>query len=250
MGTARTFMSRFLALLILYMFTGTITRASVSAAFEQANRLYEQGRFSEVAAAYAALTSTSQVPVAVWFNLGNAAYKSGEVGRAIVAYRMAERRTPRDPSLRANLQFVRSKVYSDERTRVPFWKSAVRFATLNEWTILATVLLWAGFSVLACGEVTGRRYTKSAGLILLLAGVSGTMSLASWRDHQTPEAIVVAREAVVRFGPLNESQAAFQLRDGAEAVVVDQKNGWLQVRDAEKRVGWVRRDEVIVLPSR
>jgi hypothetical protein len=32
---------------------------------------------------------------------------------------MAERRDPRDTALRANLQFVRTKVYSDERTRLP-----------------------------------------------------------------------------------------------------------------------------------
>ena len=37
----------------------------------------------------------------------------------LAAYRMAERRDPRDTALRANLQFVRTKVYSDERTRLP-----------------------------------------------------------------------------------------------------------------------------------
>jgi hypothetical protein len=163
---------------------------------------------------------------------------------------MAERLTPRDPALRANLQFVRGKVYSDERTRVPTWKAAVRIATLNEWTTLTAMFFWAWCAVLMTGEMTRRRYTKTllAGLCLLL--FSGTATAIAAFDLRTEnEAVVVAKEVTARFGPLDESQAAFQLRDGAEIIVLDAKGGWLQVRDAEKRTGWMRRDEAVVLPS-
>ena len=37
------------------------------------------------------------------------------------------------------------------------------------------------------------------------------------------------------------------LRDGAELTVLGAKDDWLEVRDAEKRIGWIRRDELIVL---
>jgi tetratricopeptide (TPR) repeat protein len=214
--------------------------------FDQANKLYEQGKFEEAANAYESLAASGVRTANVWFNLGNAAYKSGQLGRAIAAYRMAEWLTPRDGALRANLQFVRGKVYSDERTRVPLGKSMVRLATLNEWTVLTAAFLWAFFSVLACTQWTGRAYMKTAALFLVATAICGMELSAAWQDQKWADAVVTAKEATVRFGPLNESQAAFQLRDGAELRVLASKADWLQVRDAEKRVGWIRRDEVIV----
>ena len=242
-------------LIIVLLFRSLAMRAAIlvvsnaAAEFDRANKLYEQGKFPEAVSAYETLAASGVGNASLWFNLGNAAYKSGQMGRAIVAYRMAERLTPRDPSLRANLQFVRSKVYNDERTRLPAWKSAIRIATLNEWTALAAMCFWAWCAVLMTGEMTRRRYTKTliAGLGLLLLCGAGLASAVA--DQSAGEAVVVAREVTVRFGPLDESQAAFQLRDGAEITVADEKSDWLQVRDAEKRIGWMRRDQAIVVPA-
>jgi len=253
-GTVTIVSTRIVAALIAVLFAAGLVRgaaasaASAAAEFDHANKLYEQGKFAEAVSAYEKLALDGVATANVWFNLGNAAYKSGQMGRAIVAYRMAERMTPRDASLRANLQFVRGKIYSDGRTQIPMWKSMLRLATLNEWTVLTVALVWAFFSVLACAEAAGRRYARSA-LALLFAALLGGMALAAaWQDQNTTNAIIVAKEATVRFGPLEESQAAFQLRDGAELDVLSSKDDWLQVRDPEKRVGWIRRDEVVVLP--
>ena len=54
-------------------------------------------------------------------------------------------------------------------------------------------------------------------------------------------------EAVVRFGPLEESQSAYTLRDGSELDVLDEKDGWLQVLDDTRRAGWVRKEQVLEL---
>jgi tetratricopeptide (TPR) repeat protein len=224
--------------------------ANASAEFDRANRLYEQGKFTEAAAVYEDLALHGGGTPSVWFNFGNAAYKSGQLGRAIAAYRMAERLTPRDASLRANLQFVRGKVYSDERTHVPWWKNAVRLATVDEWTGLTVALLWAFFSVLACAEWAGRRYTRTAGVLLVLALLGGTGLCVAWEDRTAPAVIVMAKEATLRQSPFDESQSKFQLRDGAELVVLSMKGDWFEVRDPEKRIGWIRRDEVLVLPGR
>ena len=218
--------------------------------FDRANKLYEQGKFPEAVAAYEALARTGATTASLWFNLGNAAYKSGELGRAIAAYRMAERLTPRDSALRANLQFVRGKVYSDERTRLSRWKALIRLATINEWTALTVICFWALCSVLACSEMTRRHYPKM--LLTFLSGgiLSGAALAAAVMDqHAFNEAIVVAREVTARFGPLDESQSAFQLRDGAEVLVLDTKSEWIEIRDAEKRTGWIRREDTIVLPG-
>src|SRR5437867_5676222 len=54
---------------------------SPAAAFDAANNLYDQGKYAEAAAAFEKLLSTGQPSPALYFNLGNAFFKSGQIGR-------------------------------------------------------------------------------------------------------------------------------------------------------------------------
>ena len=69
--------------------------------FESANKLYEEGKFGDAALAYEKLAGAGQSSAALYFNLGNAFLRAGQIGRAIAAYRQAGRITPRDPDVRA-----------------------------------------------------------------------------------------------------------------------------------------------------
>src|SRR5438046_9782179 len=99
---------RFLFLLF-FLIAVPLPAAPPNAEFEQANKLYEQGKFKEAAAAYQSLTDHGVEAPAVYFNLGNAWYKAGQNGLAVAAYLRAERLAPRDPSDRFTFYFVRHK---------------------------------------------------------------------------------------------------------------------------------------------
>src|SRR5262249_51400407 len=100
-------------------------------AFDAANRLYEQGKFTDAAAAYQKLLQTGKTSPAVYFNLGNAYFKSGQMGRAVAAYRQAELITPRDPDVRANLQFARNQIQGPTIS-MPGWQRWLNKLSLNE----------------------------------------------------------------------------------------------------------------------
>src|SRR3989442_2159968 len=101
--------SRLLRLLSLAIITSALAHADdVSSGFDQANKLYEQGKFAEAAASYERILQGGQASAALYFNLGNALFKSGQTGLAILNYRRAEQLAPRDPDIRANLQFARN----------------------------------------------------------------------------------------------------------------------------------------------
>src|SRR5690348_13772181 len=98
----------FLACFILAITTGFA--ADISAGFDSANKLYEQGKFADAASAYEKLVQTGSVSPVLYFNLGNAYFKSGQLGHALAAYHRAEQLAPRYPDVRANLRFVRGQV--------------------------------------------------------------------------------------------------------------------------------------------
>ena len=223
--------------------------AGSAPSLEAANKLYEQGKFADAAAAYEALALTHSVKVspALLFNLGNAHFKAGATGRAIVAYRSAGALLPRDPDMRANLQFARNQV-EGPTLRPSSGQRWLQFLTANEWTGLTVAAFWGCFLLLAAGELrpTGKRrlrnYALLSGGAAALLGVCLVLALRSLAE---PMAVVVAREAVVRNGPLDESPSAFAVHDGAELRVRDSKDDWLQVTDGQQRLGWIKRSSVL-----
>ena len=231
---------------ILLRFLPTAGAGELNAGFDQANKFYEEGKFSDAAAAYEKLIAENRSSPAVYFNLGNALFKTGKLGRAVVWYRRAEALAPRDPDAKANLQYIRKNVNGGSvRTT---WRARFRTLSLNEWTWLAAVAAWLWFALLILRErkpelrATLRGATATAGVA---AGLLVAALAVAWFDQlQTQPAVVVVSEAVVRRGPLEESQSYFNLRDGAEVSVLDRKDNWLQVSDAANRVGWVRREQL------
>jgi len=248
-----------LSLLLLVLTLLALHARAEAPAFDQANRLYEQGKYGEAAAAYEKLLQSYSNSPALFFNLGNAWFKAGQSGRAIAAYRRAESLAPRDPSLRFNLNFVRKKVSGSEMAPTESWRHWLSALTLNEWAALAMAAFWLWFLLLALRELrpavrkTLSGYTATTGLVWLV--LAAGLTAAYYEHSRVKEAVVVATNAVVRYGPLEESQVFYQLRDGSEVRVLDEKDlavgdkkqSWLQVQDATRRIGWVQRDQVLLL---
>ncbi|MBA4146854.1 MAG: tetratricopeptide repeat protein [Verrucomicrobia bacterium] len=237
--------------LITLLFLSTLLTTSIQANpanFIAANDLYEQQNFSEAASAYKSLVESGTVTPNIFFNLGNAHFKSGEFGKAIAAYRAAQNLTPRDPDIRANLRFARDKAQNAGASAAQ--ESWLNRLTANEWILLASVPFWLCFILLAFAQIRRdwqkivRSYATILGGLALVFGICAAVA-AQHDAHQA--AVVTSVEAVVRHGPFAESQTAFTLRDGAELTVLDQRENWIQVSAGPNRIGWVRAAQVTVI---
>ncbi len=225
----------------------------LSQAFDEANKLYEQGKYGAAADAYEQLLKEGQTTSPVLFNLGNARFRSGETGRAIIAFSQAERLDPRDAAVKANLQFARRTLRGAEESTQPLWLRLLGRLHINEWAFLTSLSLWICFLALAACEwrpawkPSLRRAVRISGLMAVVSGAA-LLSLATLERRRV--AVVVVKEALVRFTPIEESPVRFTANDGLELIVVGQKPApagqpeWLEVRDPANRIGWVKRDQV------
>lgn len=219
--------------------------------FDGANKLYEQGKYAEAISAYQQLVQESQVSAALYFNLGNAYFKNGQPGHAISFFLLAQRLAPRDPDVAANLRFARETVAGAQFRSSP-WERWISILTLNELSLTVMLLLWLLFTMLAATEVnrswreTLRLSIRLTGTAVLLTGL--WLTFAAREKLGNPLAVVTSHEAVVRYGPFQESQSFYTVRDGVELRVLDHKDSWLQVSDRTQRIGWVQSKDLQVLP--
>lgn len=221
----------------------TLLMGSVWAAsdFDQARKAYEQGDQEAAVAGFERALQGAPGGVGVLYNLGNARFRQGELGRALAAWRQAEWITPRDPALRHNLDLIRRRLGQSE---VPFWKRCLGWLTLDEWAVSAVLLVWAwsGWQI-----VVGIRpgLADSGSGVRRVLGVAAAVVLGAWLSawvsiHRGPNAAVAGKEVSARFGPLDESDIAVNFPDGTEVRVEQSRNGWVRVVDAEGRGGWIQ----------
>jgi tetratricopeptide (TPR) repeat protein len=248
------FIHRSIPLVALFMFLllSSVSRLLAQPlSFEAANKLYDEGRFPDAATAYEKLIMAGKTSATVYFNMGNALFKSGQVGRAIAAYRTAEQLAPRDPDIRANLRFARNQVQPPTMAPNPLPASLERL-TLNEWTMLAAAAFWTFFVLLATGQLRPevKRLLRPYVFVSLVAGLLLAASLAyCYYDERVVKIVIVAvPDAIVRQRPLDGSPNAFTIHDGAEMRLLDRRENWLQVTPDPSRIGWIQQDNTVLFP--
>ena len=102
----RVFPGLFLLTLCLMSTAGPVWAQSPEQSFDQANLLYQQNKFGEARDAYEAIVHEGFVSGELYYNLGNAYYKTGDLGKAILNFERALRFMPNDDDLKHNLQLA------------------------------------------------------------------------------------------------------------------------------------------------
>ena len=189
----------------------------------------------------------------LYYNIGNTYFRMGDVGRALLNYRRAERYIPGDLNLQQNVGNALSRrtdrVEETERKRILkvllFWHydfamglRAQVFASLYIlfWCLCLLRLFkrvsWISWSAVLCGIPA-----------LLLAG-----SLAAEAMHETRvrPGVVLARETVAYKGDADTYEKAFTepLHAGTEFVVIEDRGQWIEIQLANGRACWLRAGDV------
>jgi tetratricopeptide (TPR) repeat protein len=114
--------------------------ASPQTTFFHANALYKDGQYDAAVQEYEQLLQSGRTSGNLYFNLGNAYFKAGKKGKAIVNYERARRLIPGDPDLRANLEYAQS-LTGAEACAAAFW---TRLAFPLARRMASARLLWTG----------------------------------------------------------------------------------------------------------
>jgi tetratricopeptide (TPR) repeat protein len=245
-------MKKLSVILFALIFVGKIFAVDVAMDFSAANKLYAQGKFSEAANAYERIIASGAASSALYFNYGNAEFKSGNLGNAIAAFRRAELLAPRDSEIRANLAFVRNQVQG-ATARQSFWQNWLGNLSLNEWTVFAMIAFWLTFLLLAAKQIRPALAAKLKSVTWIFAVLtvfSGTILGVQAANHFSKQtAVVISAQATARSGPFDDAQNAFTAHDGAELSVLDRRDDWIQVADGTGKIGWLSAKQVEVLPG-
>lgn len=226
----------------------------VDEAMLSANQLYEAGQFVLAGQAYQQLVEQGVTDSALLYNLGNAYFRQGDPGRAILNYRRAQQLAPRDSDISANLDLARAQAQdqfeaaNDRGMIIQVGNALQSWFTLNEvamaalaaWILFALVVILFGSSRAGSAWRTGLRCALIATAIVLTVGVLALGS-ALYTHHQLSEGVIVAAEVDATSGPGSHQYATeFTLHSGAEVNLVETRGNWVRlVVPGSEQEGWV-----------
>jgi tetratricopeptide (TPR) repeat protein len=239
-----------LIVLFLTLQVRPATGQTVEQSFLQANQAYQQGKYREAQELYERIRGAGYGGVALYYNLGNAWYKTGSVPQAILNYERARRLAPGDDDVRHNLQLANmmlaDKIEPAPRLFVLEWWDGVKAALSLDGMTIAVVLLFALTMGALSGMVLARSYrARRAWFVSALAGGflvlgSGAVLWSRIGDvGRTDEAVITAGITTIKNSPEASSSDAFVLHAGVKVQITEIVEKWLKIRLPDGKVGWM-----------
>ncbi|MBD3348942.1 MAG: tetratricopeptide repeat protein, partial [Candidatus Eisenbacteria bacterium] len=205
--------------------------------FREANRLYSEGEYERAASLYESIVESGFRNADVQYNLGNARYKTGDLGQAVLAYERALDIEPAHADAASNLDFLEEQL-ADRKAPVGGALSGF-FSRLNErltsdrLALLASAFYFVLFGILTIRVLRGSigtlfvRTAVVAGVALVLAG--GLLGYRVARERAIVDAVVLATEIGVRTGPGTDFVLEFRLHEGTKVRLEERRGDWARV---------------------
>ena len=222
--------------------------------FARGNQAYDDGRFAEAADLYRKVLRYQIEDPRVDYNLANAEFRLGHLGRAILHYERARRLDPGDPDVRQNLAYARSlrldRVPEPERLALVAWLArALDRLGPDRLAWITLGLAWLACALLAWGLGSPGRWRARHGWALAAVLTAVAIAGGAWygtghAQSGNPTAVVVAQLADVFAGPGANNATLATIHEGLDVEVWAEREEWLQVRLPNGVSGWVAREAV------
>lgn len=237
-----------ISLLMLFVLANVVSAVVVS--FEEANQLYAEKKYSAAAELYETIITEEGVAPELYYNLGNAYFKSNELAKAILNYERAVRISPRYADAKFNLEFANQKVIDNIELIDTFFlkkwiTTLMKTMTSNGWFYTAAiffVIALIAFMIFIFGHSRFIRksffYIGLIGILLsittiVFSGIRGTQMV----NHN--EAIVMSGVIVIKGAPDKSGTDLYQLHEGSKITIIGSLGDWYEVRLGNGNVGWV-----------
>ena len=235
-------------LLALSLLTVSVSAGAVTK--QNADAEYQRGNYQQAIKDYESLLKDG-ASAEVFYNLGNAYYRTDNITRAVLNYERAYRLAPADEDISFNLQLARSKTIDkmpveNEMFFVGWYRSVVYLLSVDAWGKTAIFSIVAALACILAFLFAPQTYVRRIGyfgglvffVAFLLCNTFAFLQKRALGCHAG--AIAVSPTVSVRKTPSRQSAEQFVVHEGTRMDITDDTmKGWLHVQFGDGREGWI-----------
>ena len=243
---------------ILLLTIGYTSAQSSQELFEQANKQYQSEEYNGAIKTYQKVINEGFESVDLYFNLGNAYYKTNNMAEAIYNYEEALKLDPNNNDVKVNLEYANRSII-DTIKAVPkstFEKvngAVLSIFSYNIWAKIAVTLsllagvIWMLFFFSTLPSVK-KIYFSLAIIITFFCITTLTITTQQYQRAQTiHHGIVFVDKVEVKNAPRESALETFVLHEGTKVEIMDTVGDWNKVKIADGQVGWLPANRIKVL---
>ena len=235
-------------------FAATEATSEPNQLFYQGNTLYQEGNYIDALLKYDTILRSDLESGTLYYNIGNSFLKLNRRGYAILFYERAMRIIPFDSDVRSNLSYALS--LADQEQHVGTGGSRLLRALTRPvlYLPLGTVMLVTLAIYLLAGSLValslvnplaGRRIRIFlVACILAAAYMITVLGMRYYNEVILTYGIVVAKSAPCSYEPIDKSTKHYTVREGSRVLVLTTRNGWRQIKRADGKIGWLKKEAV------
>ncbi len=242
-------MLKFIYIFVLTNHLSLLASPNPNQWFQKAVEAYDRGDYKESIRIYKDLIEQGEGRGDVYYNLGNAYYRNMQMGQSMASFLAARKLMPRNPDVKANLNFVHEKTKDRLKIDLPedllsiigFWIDR----TTPREILLISLFLWClGFLLLiVCQFQPHLGQLKLVSQILIACSLLFSIAFTISYSKQEDWGAVVSKVAKVYSSPGNHSTVLFQLKEGSPFVLERSERDWFKITLSDGQKGWISSNE-------
>lgn len=222
---------------------------------QNADDEYAKGNYQQAIKDYQEILKTG-VSSEIYYNLGNAYYRTDNITQALLAYERALQLSPGDNDIRFNLQYARSKTIDKitpetEMFFVTWYHSLVNFTSVDRWANTAIVSIVMALLLILVFLFAPQMWARKSGFygsaaFLLLFAFANIFAFQQKHELETKQgAIVIAPTVNVKKTPAASGTDVFVIHEGTRVDITDRgMKQWRGIKLADGREGWLKTSQI------
>mgnify|MGYP002633365895 CR=1 FL=1 len=243
-------MKYFSIILFLILSINTVVASDVDTLMNQGNQLFQNKQYEEAIEKYQAILDLEFSSAALHYNLGNAYYRYGKIGYAILNYERGLKLEPDNEDIQYNLKIVKARTI-DRIKEVPqifivdWWISFISMfsaVTLQVFVLFFYLLLLLSITIFfITRQKRLQRFSLYSSLVGLLGAIFFTIILFANISRETSKdfAILTKNTVAAKQSPDESSNDLFVVHEGLKVAVTTQFGEWIEIKLYDGKVGWL-----------
>lgn len=225
---------------------------------DSANNAYKRADYNRSIELYNQILSNGYESSELYYNIGNAFFKTNDIANAVYHYEKALKLNPSNEDIKYNLAVAYNRT-SDKIESIPeifyvrWWNGLSQMMSANGWAvwcIIASFLFFAMIGIFLLGNV---RILKKFGfwgavvmLFILISSIIIASNQASLLNHNN-EGIIFENTIVIKSAPDNNSTDLFVLHEGTKVLIEDEVGEWFKVKIGNGSTGWLPKTSIKII---
>ena len=216
--------------------------------FNKANQFYQAKQYHQAINLYEEILSTGYVAPEVYYNLGNAYYRTGNLPKAILYYEKAYLLKPTDKDIKSNLAYIKN-LLKLPKNDWSFYDKIVLLLDADTWAYvsLATFVLFLFFVflVMFSNKLGIRRLSFYSAIVLIIISLSTFIfSLSAKSILQDSKHAVIMQPVTAKSEPSEQGNEIYVINPGTIVRILKYQKDWVEIELHDGSIGWVKKNKL------